>query len=308
MPGEIVTVFGGTGYLGSAIVRALHSNGARVRVAARRADHDNIAGLPESVTAVRADVRDEVSLEAALAGSRAAINAVGLYVEKDDETFESVHVRGAASIARLAARAGVDRLTHISGIGASASAASSYVRARAAGEHAVLEHFPHATVVRPSVLFGPDDGFLSAIDAITRRSPIFPLFGRGATRMQPVFVEDVADAVVKTLEQPGVRARLCELGGPHILTYRQIVKAVLHFRGRRRVLLPVPFWVWRLQASALALVMNPPVTADQVILMRNDNVVARDVVSFGDLGITPRDLEALLPWCLEKRNAEKTSC
>ena len=305
MQSAVITVFGGTGFLGAAIVRALLRRGAWVRVAARRVDRKSTIELPKAVSIVRADIRDEASIEAALAGSSAAINAVGLYVENQNERFQSVHVHGAGRLARVAARAGVNRMVHVSGIGASPTSASSYVRSREAGERAVLEHFPQAAVVRPSVLFGPGDSFLCTIDAITRRSPIFPLFGNGGTRLQPVFVDDVADAIAGIAERSATNARFHELGGPRIFTYRQIVEAVLHFRGRRRALLPVPFWMWMLQARALAFVSNPPLTVDQVILMRTDNVVGRSVATFDDLGITPRDLEMLLPLCLASKSANK---
>jgi NADH dehydrogenase len=249
------------------------------------------------VVTVQADVRDGASVEAALEGSRAVVNAVGLYVEKGAETFESVHVRGAGNVARLAARAGVERLAHVSGIGASSASSSSYVRARADGERIVIKSYPDATIVRPSVLFGPGDSFLTAIDGISRLSPVFPLFGSGDTRMQPVFVGDVAEAVARILEDSVTSARIGELGGPRVYTYREIVEAVLRYRGRRRVLLPVAFGLWALQAKLLALMPNPPLTEDQVILMGDDNVVGNGVTTLEDLGIMPRDLEALLPLC-----------
>lgn len=295
MPAAVITVFGGTGFLGSAIIRTLLRRGTRVRVATRRPERMQSADHPESVIAVQADVRDEASVEAALEGSRAVVNAVGLYVEKGADTFESVHVRGAANVARLAARAGVKRLAHISGIGASTASSSSYVRARADGERLVNESFRDATIVRPSVLFGPGDSFLSTIDGISRLSPVFPLFGSGDTRMQPVFVDDVAEAVARILEDSATR--VSELGGPRVYTYREIIEAVLDYRSRRRVLLPIPLRLWTLQAKLLALLPNPPLTEDQVVLMRDDNVVGEGVVTFDDLGIAPRDLEALLPLC-----------
>ncbi len=297
----MITVFGGTGFLGSAIVRTLLRQGSSVRVATRHPEREQTSDHPESVVAVQADVRDEASVEAALEGSRAVVNAVGLYVEKGADTFESVHVHGAGNVARLAARVGVQRLAHVSGIGASTASSSSYVRARADGERIVTESYPDATIVRPSVLFGPGDSFLSAIDGLSRLSPVFPLFGRGDTRMQPVFVDDVAEAVARILEGSATSARISELGGPRVYTYREIIEAVLHYRGRRRVLLPIPFRLWTLQARLLALMPDPPLTEDQVALMRDDNVVGKGVVTLEDLGIMPRDLEALLPLCFGRK-------
>lgn len=297
MSAAVITVFGGSGYLGSAIVRALLKQGSTVRVATRHPGHGQLYDAVETVQAVQADVRDTASVEAALAGASAAINAVGLYMEKGADTFESVHVRGAGNVARLAARAGVERLTHISGIGTRADSTSTYVRARAAGELSVIESYPDAAIVRPSVLFGPGDSFLSVIDQISRYSPLFPLFGRGDTKMQPVYVDDVASAVARILEESADHAGIIELGGPQVYTYREIIEAVLHHRHRRRVLLPIPFRLWTLQARLLSLLPNPPLTGDQVILMRDDNIVGEDVVTFEELGITPRNLEALLGRC-----------
>jgi NADH dehydrogenase len=171
------------------------------------------------------------------------------------------------------------------------------VRARADGERVVNESFHAATIVRPSVLFGPGDSFLSAIDGISRLSPVFPLFGNGDTRMQPVYVDDVAEAVARILGDPSTRATVSELGGPRVYTYREIIEAVLDYRDRRRALLPIPFGVWTLQAKLLSLVPNPPLTVDQVILMRDDNVVGEGAMTLEDLGITPNELEALLPLC-----------
>lgn len=298
MRSAMVTVFGGTGYLGTAIVRALLRRGSRVRIATRRGHSRTISDEAATLTAVRADVRDPTSVEAALAGTHATVNAVGLYVEKGADTFRSVHVEGAATLARIAARVGVERLVHVSGIGADTGSASPYVRARGEGERAVQEGFADAAIVRPSVLFGPGDRFLAAIDGISRVSPVFPLFGGGDTRMQPVYVDDVGEAVARIAGDPVAPPGVWELGGPRVLTYRQIIESVLGYRARRRALLPVPFAVWMLQARVLSLLPNPPLTVDQVILMDDDNVVGERVMTFADLGIVPRDLEALLPRCL----------
>lgn len=308
MPATVVTVFGGTGFLGSAIVRTLLARGRDVRVAVRRPER--MRGVPgtQAPVAVRADIRDEASLAAALDASSAVVNAVGLYVQRGADTFESVHVHGAENVARLAARTGAERLVHLSGIGADAGSPSAYVRARAHGERVVRERFPDATMVRPSVLFGPGDAFLTSIDALSRWSPVFPLFGRGETRMQPVYVGDVAEAVARILDDSKTRGRVSELGGQRVLTYREIIEAVLAYRGRRRALLPVPFGVWMLQAKLLSVLPNPPLSADQVILMRDDNVVAKGAVTLADLGIPPGDLEELLPLCLDGESASGSGC
>jgi uncharacterized protein YbjT (DUF2867 family) len=277
-----------------------------VRVATRHPGRIQLSERPDSVVAVRADVRDPASVEAALEGSQAVVNAVGLYVERGTDSFESVHVRGAGNVARVASKCGVDRLVHVSGIGASAASASSYVRARADGESVAQYQFGGASIVRPSVLFGPGDSFLGVIDGISRLSPVFPLFGAGETRMQPVYVDDVAEAVARMLDDPATRATVSELGGPRVYTYREIIEAVLAYRRRRRLLLPVPFSVWTLQAKLLSILPNPPLTEDQVILMRDDNVVAEGVLTFDDLGVPLAELELLLPLCLDESLAAHT--
>jgi len=290
-----VTVLGGTGFLGSVIVQTMRSMGWQVRIGARRPGAADHLGGARSIARARCDVRDEASLRRAFEGSRAVVNAVGLYLETGDETFEAVHAEGAAHVARSAARAGIECLVHISGIGAQRASASSYVRARAEGEHRVREAFPDAIIVRPSVLFGRGDAFVGAIDAASKWSPVFPLFGRGSTRMQPVHVAEVAAAVAALVENPVGRPREFELGGKRVLTYRQIVEAVLACRGRRRLLLPVPFALWMLQAKLLARLPSPPLTEHQVILMRSDNVASADVAGLAELGIDAGDLMHLLP-------------
>lgn len=298
MPAMLVTVFGGTGFLGREIVRCLAEKGVAVRVAARHCKHFRLDEHERLVQFVEADVRNPVAVAGAVEGASAVVNAVGLYVERGAETFQFVHVDGALNVARAAARAGVERQVHISGIGASADSRSAYVRARAEGERCVRESFVNAVIVRPSVLFGPGDALLGTLDAITRASPIFPLFGRGHTRLQPAYVGDVAAAVASLSLRPAIGGQIFELGGPRAYTYRELVEMVLAHRGRRRVLLPVPFVVWAALATALALIPNPPLTVDQVILMRGDNIVSDGFPGIGDLGIAAHSVEALLPLCL----------
>lgn len=285
---RLVTVFGGTGFLGREIVTGLARAGLDVRVAVRRPDL-------APATAVAADVRDEASVKRAVEGVSAVVNAVGLYVERGDETFEAVHAQGAGTVAGHAAQAGVARVIHVSGIGADPRSGSSYVRSRAKGEALVREAFPGATILRPSVLFGPGDAMFGALAAIARRAPVIPLFGRGETRLQPVHVGDVAAAVVNSLDDPSAEGATYELGGPDIVTYRSLVDLVLKHLGKRRVLLPVPFPVWEVQASLLGVLPNPPLTRDQVTLMKDDNVVGPDALTLADLGIVPTPVEAILP-------------
>lgn len=293
MGSEIVAVFGGTGFLGRAIVRRLAQAGWRVRIVARRADSAQ-SGDPDAVSA---DIADPASVARAVAGARAVVNAVSLYVERAGRSFEGVHVEGAGRLARAARDAGVERFVHVSGIGADPHSASPYVAARARGESAVSGAFPAAVILRPSVLFGAGDAFLSTLDAVTRL-PIVPLFGRGDTCLQPVHVDDVAAAAGRVLDMPEVPARLLELGGAEVLPYRKIVEQVMAHRGRRRPLLPIPFPIWRALAGLSAVLPRPPITRDQVILMRRDNVVAIGVAGFEELGIRPRGLSSVLGECL----------
>jgi NADH dehydrogenase len=293
-----VSVLGGTGFLGRRVVATLAAAGWRVRMVARRPQ----AWHPGTgVEAVAADIRNAAVLAAALDGAAAVVNAVGLYVERGAETFDAVHVLGARRIAEHAAAGGVARLVHVSGIGVDGASPSAYVRARAHGEQAVREAFPGATVLRPSVLYGAGDALLSTLDAMSRLTPVLPLFGRGETRLQPVHVDDVAAAVVRVLEQPASAGQVYELGGPRTWTYRELVELVLHHRARHRPLLPVPFVTWDLIARVAGAFPDPPLTRDQVALMREDNVVAPGALGFAELGLSPRDLEQALPQCLPRR-------
>jgi uncharacterized protein YbjT (DUF2867 family) len=294
MPYGLVTVFGGTGFLGRSIVARLAAAGARVRVAVR---HTTERARPQGgdIKVVYADVRDGGTVAQAVRDSDAVVNAVGLYVEQGEAAFQAVHVDGAQEVARAAREAGIRCVVHISGIGADVNSESSYVRSRALGERAVREACPEATILRPSVLFGRGDALFRSLAAITRISPVFPLFGDGSTRLQPVFVGDVAEAVVKTAGSPPGSGKVYELGGPRVYRYKELVELVLVHLNRRRILIPVPFFVWEIQASLLGILPNPPFTRDQVILMRRDNIVSDTALTFSDLSITPRTVEAELP-------------
>lgn len=284
-----VAVFGGTGYLGSRIVQQLAGAGWDVRVAARRADARSTgSGRP-----LPADITDPAAVARAVAGADAVVNAVALYQEQGGATFASVHVEAAGGLARAAHRSGVRRFVHVSGIGADPGSPSRYVAARGRGEAAVRAGFPGAVILRPSVLFGPGDAFVSTLDAITRL-PLVPLFGHGETRLQPVHVEDVAAAAARVVELPEPPARLFELGGPEVLAYRAILVRVLAHRRRRRLLLPVPFAAWHGLAVLCAALPRPPLTRDQVILMQHDNVAGEGVAGFAALGLEPRPLSSCL--------------
>jgi len=284
------TVFGGTGFLGRSIVRALQAREMRVRVAARHAPRD-----PDAAEHfVRADVRDTGDVERAVDGADFVVNAVSLYTERSRETFEGIHVDAAARIAAAARAAGAQQLVQISGIGADSSSHAPYVAARARGETAVGSQWPEAVIVRPSVIFGPNDAFVATLAGITRL-PVIPLFGDGSVRLQPVHVDDVA-AAVAALAWRTPPAQALELGGGEILSYRAIVESVLGQLGRRRPLARVPFAVWYGLAAGASVLPSPPITRDQLALMEHDNVAHEP--GFDALGLTARGFNEALPDCL----------
>ncbi len=289
-----IVVFGGSGFLGGALVRELVEAGRPVRLVARYPSWPAWAERGDPLELVAADIRREEEVTAALAGAAAVVNAVSLYVETREASFEAIHVEGAGRLARLAREAGIGRLVQLSGIGAEVGSPSAYVRARARGEAAVLAAMPKAIIVRPSVLFGPGDAFLGGLARLTRL-PVIPLFGRGETRLQPVHVIDAARALARLTGPDEPARRLFELGGGDVLRYREIVELVMARQHRERPLLPVPFWLWRALAAGLSVLPSPPLTRDQVILMRHDNVVADGVGTFADLGLRPRSLREGLP-------------
>jgi uncharacterized protein YbjT (DUF2867 family) len=292
-------VLGGTGFLGRAVARRLLDAGWAVCCVARHAEQAAKLFPADSRPELRAaDIGDEAELRAVLQDADGVVNVVSLYVERGSATFEAIHVRGAERLARLAREAGVSSLVHISGIGADETSPSAYVRARARGERRVREVNPDAVILRPSVLFGPGDAFLRSLEMITRHLPVIPLFGDGSTRLQPVYVEDMASAIAQALERPEARGRIFELGGARVHTYREIVAMVLRHLGRRRLLMPVPFALWHGLAATASLLPGAPLTRDQVWLLQADNVVTAGAPGFSDLGIEPHALEALLAECL----------
>jgi uncharacterized protein YbjT (DUF2867 family) len=293
-----ITVFGGSGFLGRQIVRRLAADGGDVRVAVRhpeRATFPGEAGAAGNITAIYADVWDEVSVGPAVAGADAVVNTVGHYVERGRATFEAIHGQGALHVARAAAAAGVGRLVHISGIGADEQSESPYVRARAVGERLVREAFPQATILRPSVMFGPEDAFFNQLAGIARLMPVLPLFGSGDVRLQPAYVGDVAEAVAKALTMKAAEGETYELGGPRAYSYKALLQLLLRQVGRKRLLLPVPYLAWDLLAAVMAPLPKRPISRDQVVLMKHDNVVGPTALGFAALGIAPHSVEKILP-------------
>ena len=293
-----VVVFGGGGFLGRRLVDRLTAEGVTVRVAVRRPDQARFAlrsiGF-DRVMVVPADVRDRASVAAAVAGADVAVNAVSTYVEQSGVTFEAVHVRGAENVAREAAAAGVARLVLVSGIGADPDSSSPYIRARGRGERMVRQVFPGATIVRPGAMFGPGDALFGTLANLARVLPALPLIGGGHTRLQPVFVEDVAEAIASLLSDPGTVGLTYELAGPGVYTLRELVSMTLRLMRKRRLLIPVPFAVAKIQARMFELLPSPPLSTGQVDLLKEDNVASGSLPGFQELKIQPKTVEEVVP-------------
>lgn len=292
-----VTVFGGSGFLGRYIVQRLAQRGARVRVATRDPEAAKFLqplGVVGQIMPVQANLRHEPSVRRAIMGADAVVNCVGILFERGRQRFGGVHVNGARRVAQAAAQAGVARLLHVSALGADPQSPSLYARSKAAGEAAVQDAFPGAVILRPSVVFGPEDDFFNRFAAMARVLPALPLVGGGTTRFQPVYVGDVADAAVKLLHDEHASG-VWELGGPRVYTFKELLQYVLQETGRRRLLLPLPFWLARLQATFLQFLPSPPLTPDQVELLRRDNVVSEGARTLASLGIAPTPVEAIAP-------------
>ena len=298
----LVTVFGGSGFLGRNVVRALAKRDYRIRVAVRRPE---LAGFLQplgrvgQIHTVQANLRYPASVDAAMRDSHVAINLVGVLTESGAQTFEAVQTQGAETVAKAAAAVGA-RMVHVSAIGADENSASAYARAKAAGEKAVLAALPPTTIMRPSVIFGPEDQFTNRFAALARISPILPLIGGGETRMQPVYVGDVATAIADAVDGKAKAGATYELGGPEVLSFREIIEIILDITDRKRMLMPLPFGLAKLQAAFLRFAPGAlKLTPDQVELLRSDNVVSQAAQSEGrtlqNLGITPDSLEAVAP-------------
>jgi NADH dehydrogenase len=305
MPSNIdtlITVFGGSGFVGRHVVRALAKRDYRIRVAVRRpelAGHLQPLGKVGQIHAVQANLRYPASVEAAMRDSHTAINLVGILTEGGAQKFDAVQGVGAGAVAKAANAAGA-RMVHVSAIGADENSPARYGRSKASGEKAVLEAVPEATILRPSVVFGPEDQFSNRFAALARMSPMLPLIGGGTTKLQPVYVGDVATAVADAVDGKTRPGAVYELGGPEVLTMREIMEIVLAVIERKRMLMPLPFGLAKLQALALQFAPGAlKLTPDQVALLRSDNVVSDAARAAGltleGLGIVPDSLEAIVP-------------
>ena len=295
-----VTVFGGTGFLGRRVVHHLRETGATVRIASRHpgdADGDN-------VKRIRADAHDERSVEATVAGADGVVNAISLYVEHGSETFHSVHVEAAARIASAARRVGAKRLVHLSGIGADAASPSPYIRSRGEGEAAVQAAFPGVVIIRPAVMFAPDDDFLTTILRLLRVLPAYPIFGDGRTRLQPVYADDVAAAITQLLRQSKKPYPIYELAGPRVYSYEELLRTIARTAGLRPVLMRTPFALWHAVAGLAEILPHPPLTRNQVELMQIDTTASDNLPGLRELGISPRSLEEELEAMLKQSDTE----
>ena len=298
----LVTVFGGSGFLGRHVVRALLKRGWRVRAAVRRPDlagHLQPLGMVGWVQPVQANLRYRWSVDRAVHGADAVVNLVAILSQSGRQRFDAVHVFGARAVAEASRAAGIDRLVHVSAIGADKDSPSDYARTKAEGEAAVLETVPAAVIIRPSIMFGPEDHFFNRFAGLARVLPALPLIGGGHTRFQPVFAGDVARAIADSVEGGTRPGATYELGGPEIRTFRECLELMLREIDRKRLLVPLPFPVASLAGRILQLLPKPLLTADQVRTLRVDNVVSEAAVrqgrSFAALGIEPTSLAAILP-------------
>ena len=303
----LITIYGGSGFIGRHVVRAIAKTGARMRVAVRRPElalHLQPLGGVGQINAVQANVRFPDSLLAAADGADAVINLVGILFPTGKQTFKAVQDEGARHVAEAARAAGAKALVHISAIGASPDAPSVYARTKAAGETAVKDLYPGAVIFRPSIVFGPEDDFFNRFAKLARITPALPLIGGGKTRFQPVFAGDVAKAVIAGLTGNANASAPYELGGPEVLTLKEVMERVLAYSMRKRLLVPEPFWLAKLQAAFLQWLPKPPLTIDQVRLLQSDNVVSEAAIKAGrtleGLAIEPVAVAAIVPDYLEQ--------
>lgn len=319
---RVVTIFGASGFIGRHVVKRFAKDGWIVRAAQRDPVGGGFLkpmGEPGQVVPILADITDPAAVKDAVTGADCVVNLVGILYEKGRRSFEAIHVQGAATIAQAAAAAGVGALVHMSALGADKASPAAYARSKAKGEEAVQAAFPAAAIMRPSVVFGPDDDFFNRFAQLARLSPALPvftrdgfkpthtesgmgldLFGSGGPTFQPVYVGDVADAIFRAATDAGCAGKVYELGGPRRYSMKEVMEMVLAGTGLNRCLLPLPFAVASLQAAFLRFLPKPPLTPDQVALMRTDNVVRGGKPGLADLGVTPTACEAVVPGYLAR--------
>ena len=302
MAARVITVFGGSGFIGRYLVQQLARRGWIIQVAVRHPDAALFLkplGDVGQITPIAASLRHEGSIAAAVAGADAVINLVGMLSVGGGLSFAYIFGGGGGGVGGGGRAAGAARLVQVSAIGADSASPSDYARSKAAGEAAVAAAFPGASIVRPSIVFGPEDGFFNRFAAMARVSPVLPLVGGGRTRFQPVYVGDVAEAIARIVDDSATAGRTYELGGPRVYSFRELLELMLAVVHRRRLLAPLPFWAASLQAAFLELLPVPPLTRDQVRLLQRDNVVAAGAPGLRELGIAPSAVELVIPTYLD---------
>jgi len=298
-----ITVFGGTGFIGRHLVSLLLRSGATVRVAVRHPDRFQVATeAARAPELIQADVLDDIAVSGAIAGADAVINLVGMLTETAQQTYRAIHVGGARRVALAAHRHGAMRMIHISALGASPTSAAISDQTKAEGERAVVAVFPQATIVRPSLVFGEDDHFFTRFAAMIRSSPVLPLIGGGTTKFQPVFVDDIAAGLLELLKRPQTTGKTYEFAGTRVYSFKVLLELLLSALNRQCVLIPIPFALAEMQAGLLELLPNPPLTRDQVRLLKTDKVVGEVEPTLGDLGIQPWPLEEFLAVLKDKHS------
>src|SRR6266436_1300475 len=290
-----ITVFGGTGIIRRHLVARLLRSGKKLRMAVRHPGRVQMATEPaQAPELIKADVLDDVAVGAAIAGADAVVNLVGILTETTTQTYRAIHVEGARRVALAAQRHGATRLIHLSALGASPTSPAISDRTKAEGEQAVREAFPQATIVRPSLVFGEEDHFFSRFAAMIISSPVLPLIGGGMTKFQPVFVDDMTAGLLELLKRPETAGKIYELGVTRIYSCRMLLELLLTALNRQRILIPIPFALAEMQAGLLELLPNPPLTRDQVRLLKTDKVVSGMEPTLGDLGVQARPVEQFL--------------
>jgi uncharacterized protein YbjT (DUF2867 family) len=296
-------VLGGSGFIGRYIVKRLAAQGDVVVVGCRHPEEAKFLqpmGNVGQIAVVNLSIGDATLLPDFLAGNDALVNCAGILTERGAQRFDLLHHSGPARLARRAREAGIERFVHVSALGADPRSSSAYARSKAAGEQAVRDAFPTAAILRPSVVFGPEDQFFNRFAAMAMVLPALPLIGGGHTRFQPVYVGDVAEAAVRCLSEPAAAGRTYELGGPKVYTFRELIELLLAEIRRRRLLIDVPFGLAEFQARLLSILPTPPLTPDQVELLKGDNVVSAGAMTLETLGIAPTALETILPTYLDR--------
>ena len=301
-PAKLVTIFGGSGFVGRHVAQALARRGYRVRAAVRRPDlagHLQPLGDVGQVTAVQANLRYSWTVERALQGADAVVNAVGVLYEAGHQSFDAVQALGPRAIGEAARAAGISNLVHISAIGADARSDVAYLQSKGLGEAGILETVPNAVIMRPSIVFGPEDDFFNKFAGMAQLSPALPLIGGGRTKFQPVYVGNVAEAVAVAIEGGARPGTIYELGGPEVATFRQCLERMLEETGRKRVLVPIPFGVAKIMGRVMGLLPKPLLTADQVRMLQSDTIVSEaaqaDGRTLAGLGVAATAMDVILP-------------